>query len=72
MFHAVLVTLKESGQTGTIIHDKGATLGALCGNAAVRQGQDKLKNGDTAAELWKAATTHPVPCALVLWAPKLT
>lgn len=45
MFHVVLVTLKECGKTGTIIHDKDATLGALCGNAAVGKGQEQLRNG---------------------------
>lgn len=49
MLHAVLVTLKECGETGTIIHDKNATLGALCGNAAVSKGQEELRNRGTAA-----------------------
>lgn len=50
MFHATLVTLKEGGETCAIIHDKGATFAALGRNAAVSQGQEKLKNKGTAAQ----------------------
>lgn len=47
MFHAALVTLKECSETSTIIHDKGATFGTLCGNV-VSQVQEKLRNGTDA------------------------
>lgn len=50
MFHAALVTFKEGGKTCTIIHDKGATFAALGGNAAVSQGQEKLRNKGRAAQ----------------------
>ena len=64
MFHTALVALKECGETGAIIHDKGATLGPL-GGSAVSQSHEELKNG-TAAE--RAGSHHtacsPIP---VLW-----
>lgn len=47
-FHAAPVTLKECGKTCAVVHDKGATFGALCGNAVVSQGQEKLRNEGTA------------------------
>lgn len=50
MFHAARVTLKEGGETCAVIHDKGATFAALGGNAAVSQGQEKLRNKGTAAQ----------------------
>lgn len=49
LFHAALVTLKECGEAGAVVHDKGATLGAL-GRNAVGQVQGELRKAQLQSE----------------------
>lgn len=60
MLHAALVTLKECGEAGTVVHDKGATLGALGGNA-VGQVEEELRKAQLQSEGGHRACPLPGP-----------
>lgn len=65
--HSPLVSVKERGQPGTVVHHKGAALGSLCGDAAVFQVQGDLKAGRSHSPGCSAQSRSTVPTVCLPW-----